>query len=155
MAGPMRTSLATLVFLVALAIPATAVADAPVVTTEHVDYAMTIPGDQNPCGFDLVFTGVGDVTITTFSDGRQFTQGILTHTISSQWQTLSSIGPATVHADLATGVMTDTGMEFSFHVAGEGVVLAQAGNFTFLPDGTVIEHGLDRFSPELCEVLAP
>jgi hypothetical protein len=155
MDGPMRTFLVALVFLVALAIPATALADPPVVTTEHVDYAMTIPGDQNQCGFELVFTGLGDTTVTTFSDGRQFIQGILTHTISSQWHTLSSIGPATVHIDLATGVSTDTGMEFSFHVAGEGVVLAQAGNFTFLPDGTVIEHGLDRFSPELCQVLAP
>jgi hypothetical protein len=75
MAGPMRTFLATLVFLVALAIPATALADAPVVTTEHVDFAVTIPADQNPCGFDLVFTGVGDLNVTTFSDGRQLTQG--------------------------------------------------------------------------------
>jgi hypothetical protein len=155
MAGPMRTFLATLVFLVALAIPATALADAPVVTTEHVDFAVTIPADQNPCGFDLVFTGVGDVNVTTFSDGRQLTQGILTHTISSQWHTLSSIGPASVHTNLAAGAMTDTGMEFSFQVPGSGVVFAQAGNFTFLPDGTVIAHGLDRFSPALCQVLAP
>jgi hypothetical protein len=59
-----------------------------------------------------------------------------------------------VHLDLDTGVMTDTGMEFSFHVPGHGVVLAQAGSFSLLPDGTVIEHGLDRFSPALCEVLA-
>jgi len=51
--------------------------------------------------------------------------------------------------------MTDTGMEFSFQVPGSGVVFAQAGNFTFLPDGTVIAHGLDRLSPELCQVLAP
>jgi hypothetical protein len=51
--------------------------------------------------------------------------------------------------------MTDTGMEFSFQVPSSGVVFAQAGNFTFLPDGTVIAHGLDRLSPELCQVLAP
>jgi hypothetical protein len=58
-----------------------------------------------------------------------------------------------VHLDLNTGVMTDTGMEFSFHVPGHGVVLATAGSFSFLPDGTVIGHGLDRFSPALCGVL--
>jgi hypothetical protein len=151
----MRKLIILFASLAALAIPATALADQPVMTTEHVDYAITIPADQNPCGFDLVFTGVGDITVTTFSDGRQLSHGILQHTISSQWHTLSSIGPASVHTDLATGVSTDTGMEFSFHVAGEGVVFAQAGNFTFLPDGTVIEHGLDRFSPELCVALAP
>jgi hypothetical protein len=150
----MRTLFGTLIVLAALAFPAGALADMPVVTTEHVDYAMTIPADQNPWGFDLVFTGLGDVTVTTFSDGRQFDQGILQHTISGPGGTLSSIGSAPVHIDLATGVSTVTGMEFSFHVAGQGVVLAQAGNFTFLPDGTVIEHGLDRFSPVLCEVLA-
>jgi hypothetical protein len=55
----------------------------------------------------------------------------------------------------ADTLVTDTGMEFSFQVPGSGVVFAQAGNFTFLPDGTVISHGLDRFSPELCQVLAP
>jgi hypothetical protein len=61
-----------------------------------------------------------------------------------------------VHTDPVTGVMIDTGMQFSFHVPGAGVVLAQAGNFTFLPDGTVIaESGLDRFSPELCVALGP
>lgn len=150
----MFKGLITFAVLATLAIPATAHADQPIVTTEHVDYAVTIPADQNPCGFDLVFTGLGDVTVTTFSDGRQTTHGDLAHTISSPWHTLSSKGPATVHIDLTTGISTDTGMEFSFHVRGAGVVFAQAGNFTFLPDGTVIEHGLDRFSPELCVALA-
>lgn len=151
----MRKLLATLVFLLAPAIPAAALADPPVVTTEHVDYAITIPADQNPCGFDLVFTGLGDVTATTFSAWRQTIHGSLTHTISSPWRTLTSRGPASVHIDLATGISTDTGMQFSFQVPGHGVVFAQAGTFTFLPDGTVIEHGLDRFSLELCQALAP
>ena len=52
----------------------------------------------------------------------------------------------------ADGRQIDQG--FSFHVPGHGVVFAQAGNFRFLPDGTVVEHGLDRFSPVLCDVLA-
>ena len=67
--------------------------------------------------------------MTTFADGRQIDQGILQHTISGPGGTLSSIGPAAVHIDLVTGVSTDTGMEFSFHVLGQGVVFAQAGNF--------------------------
>jgi hypothetical protein len=150
----MRTLLGSLVVIVALALPAGALADQPVVTTEHVDFGVTIPADHNPCGFDLVFTELGDTTLTTFSDGRQFIQGILQHTISGPGGTLSSIGPAPVHVDLNTGVMTDTGMEFSFHVPGQGVVLATAGNFSFLPDGTEIGHGLDLFSPVLCQVLA-
>jgi hypothetical protein len=94
------------------------------------------------------------VKVTTFSDGRQFDQGILQHTISGPGGTLSSIGPATVHVDPNTGVMTDTGMEFSFHLPGQGVVVAQAGKFSFLPDGTVIAHGLDLFSTAVCDVLA-
>ena len=149
----MRTLLGTLVILAALALPAGALADGPVVTTEHVDYAMLIPGDQNPCGFDLVFTGLGDTTVTTFSDGRQFIQGILEHTLSGPGGMLSSIGPAPVHVDLNTGIATDTGMEFSFHVPGDGVVVAAAGNVSFLPDGTVVGFGLDRFSPLACQVL--
>ena len=151
----MRKVLITLAVLATLALPATARADQPTVTTQHVEYAMTFPADQNPCGFDLVFTGLGDVTVTTFSGGQQTSHGILQHTISSPWHTLNSIGPASVHTDLTTGISTDTGMQFSFHVPGAGLVFAQAGNFTFLPDGTVIEHGLDRFSPELCLALAP
>ena len=150
----MRSLLVSLVVIVALALPAGALADQPVVMTVHEDSTITIPADQNICGFDLVFTGVGDVTVTTFSDGRQFDQGILQHTISGPGGTLSSIGPATVHLDPNTGVMTDTGMEFSFHVPGQGVVLAQAGKFSFLPDGTVISYGLNLFSPALCDVLA-
>ncbi len=141
--------------IAALALPHAALGAPPVVTTQHVDYAIAIPADQNPCGFDLVFTAVGDNTVMTFGDGHQISHGILEHTISSPWHTLTSIGPASVHTDLATGVSTDTGMQFAFHVPGEGVVLAQAGNFTFLPDGTVVEHGLDRFSPALCAALAP
>jgi hypothetical protein len=151
----MRRVLITLAVLATLALPATARADQPIVTTQHVEYAITIPADENPCGFDLVFTGLGDVAVTTFSDGRQTSHGILQHTISSLWHTLSSIGPASVHTDLSTGISTDTGMEFSFHLPGAGVVFAQAGNFIFLPDGTVIEHGLDRFDPALCVALAP
>lgn len=149
----MRTLVGTLVVLAALALPAAALADQPVVTTEHVDYTIPIPADQNPCGVDLVFTGLGDVTVTTFSDGRQLTQGSLQHTISGPGGTLTSNGPASVHIDLATGVATDTGMQFSFHVPGQGVVFAQAGYLSFLPDGTEVEHGLDRFSPALCDVI--
>jgi hypothetical protein len=32
-------------------------------------------------------------------------------------------------------------------------VVAQAGNFSFLLDGTVIANGLDVFSPLACEAL--
>ena len=124
----MRTLLGSLGVLAALVWPASAFADAPVVTSEHVDYSVVIPGAENPCGFDLVFTGLGDVKKTTFSDGREFDQGILQHTISGPGGTLTSIGPATVHTDPNTGIPTDTGMEFSFHVPGSGVVVAQVGN---------------------------
>src|SRR3954451_10521317 len=128
----MRTLVGTFVVLAALAFPIGALADRPVVTTEHVDYAVTIPGAENPCGFDLVFTGLGDVTVTTFADGRQIDRGILQHTISGPGGTLSSIAPAAVPIDLPTGVSTVTEMELSFQVPGLGIVFAQAGNFTFL-----------------------
>src|SRR3954470_12584880 len=125
--SPMRRILITFAVLAVLALPAIARADQPTVTTQHVEYAITIPADQNPCGCDLLFTALGDVTAATFSDGRQTSHGILQHTISSPWHTLNSIGPASVHADLATGTSTDTGMEFSFHAPGAGVVFAPPG----------------------------
>ncbi|HET7758560.1 MAG TPA: hypothetical protein VFK62_01440 [Gaiellaceae bacterium] len=149
----MRTLLGGFVVVLALALPSGALADKPVVTTQHVDMSIPIPAGTL-CGFDVVFTEVGDLTVTTFSDGSQLYQGILQHTITGPGGTLSSIGPAPVHFDVHTGVVTDTGMEFSFHVPGLGVVLAQAGNFSFLPDGTVVALGLNRFSSALCEVLA-
>lgn len=149
----MRTLLGSIIVVLALALPTAALADKPVVTTQPVDMSIPIPAGTL-CGFDLVFTETGNLTVTTFSDGSQFFQGILQHTIIGPGGTLSSIGPAPVHFDANTGVITDTGMEFSFHVPGHGVVFAQAGNFSFLPDGTVVALGLNRFSPVLCEVLA-
>ncbi len=149
----MRTSLVGLVVVLALALPAGALADKPVVTTQHVEMAVPIPAGTL-CPFDVVFTELGDLKVTTFSDGSQLYQGILQHTIVGPGGTLSSIGPAPVHFDAATGVITDTGMQFSFHVPGHSVVFAQAGRLSFLPDGTVVEIGLNRLSPALCEVLA-
>jgi hypothetical protein len=39
-----------------------------------------------------------------------------------------------VHIDLASGQMIDTGMEFSFHLPGQGIVLGQAGRLTLAAD---------------------
>lgn len=149
----MRTLLGGLIVLIAFALPAGALADKPGVTTQPVDMSIPIPAGTL-CGFDLAFTETGNLTVTTFSDGSQFFQGILQHTIIGPGGTLSSIGPAPVHFDVNTGVITDTGMQFSFHVPGDGVVFAQTGSLSFLPDGTVVAIGLNRFSPVLCEVLA-
>ena len=82
--------------------------------------------------------------------------GSLTHTVSSAWHTLTSNGPAPVHIDLTSGLVTDTGMEFAFHIPGSGIVWAQAGRFVFNDIGPVSYSGLNTLDTgALCAALAP
>src|SRR5436305_7403924 len=91
-------------------------------TTEEMpaDYSQTFTGADSPCGFDITFSGAGNVTVTTYYDRtgtpiRESIHGSLAHTVSSAWQTLSSKGPAPVHIDLISRIAVDTGKEFAFH----------------------------------------
>jgi hypothetical protein len=101
-------------------------------------------GRRQPCPFDITFTGTGTVTRTTYYDNnatpiRQGIHGALTHTVFSAWHTLVSNGPAPVHIDLVGGQMIDTGMEFAFHLRGDGIVLAQAGRLTLAADDSQLD----------------
>jgi transposase InsO family protein len=73
------------------------------------------------------------------------------------WHTLVSIGPAPVHIDLVGGQMIDTGLEFVFHLRGDGIVLAQAGRLTLAADGSQLDFvGMSVLNSDaLCAALAP
>ena len=156
-----RTLLIALVAIAAGALAAGAAARTPTTVTEPTDYSETFSGPDSPCGFDVTFTGSGTVTVTTYYDSsgqpvRASAHGSLTHTVSSQWHTLTSNGPAPVHLDLATGLYTDTGKEFAFHVPGAGVVWAQNGRFDFGDIGVISYSGLNTLDTDaLCAALAP
>jgi len=156
-----RTLLIALVAIAAGALATGAAARTPTTVTEPTDYSQTFSGPDSPCGFDVTFTGSGTVTVTTYYDSsgqpvRASAHGSLTHTVSSQWHTLSSNGPAPVHLDLATGLYTDTGKEFAFHVPGAGVVWTQNGRFVFGDIGVISYSGLNTLDTDaLCAALAP
>jgi hypothetical protein len=158
----MRRLVLPALLLAALALPAASAATAPSVETLQVDDAQVLTGADSPCPFDVTFTSTGTVKVTTFFDGsgapvRQTIHGSLTHTLFSQWHTLVSKGPAPVHIDLASGQMVDTGMEFSFHLPGDGIVLGQAGRATFAADGTPLSFvGMSVLNADaLCAALGP
>src|SRR3954452_12685641 len=99
---------------VAALFPLTASAQQPTVELVPVDDTQVFAGADSPCPFDITFTGVGTIKLTTFYDAnglpiRQSVHGALTHTIFSAWHTLVSNGPAPVHIDLTSGQMVDTG----------------------------------------------
>jgi len=161
----MRSRPFTLVIAVtaAVALFAANVASAKAPTTTQMpgDYSVTFAGPDSPCGFDITFSGAGTVTVTTFYDNagnpvRESVHGALTHSVSSAWDTLTSNGPAPVHIDLTSGLATDTGKEFAFHVPGSGVVWAQNGRFVFGDIGLISYRGLNTFDTgALCAALAP
>ena len=143
-------------------LPATAAAQQPTVEMVPVDTVQVLSGADSPCPFDITFTGTGTITRTTYYDNngkpiRQSIHGALTHTLFSAWHTLVSNGPAPVHIDLAGGQMIDTGMEFAFHLHGDGIVLAQAGRLTLAADGSQLDFvGMSVLNTEtLCAALAP
>ena len=62
-----------------------------------------------------------------------------------------------MHIDLATGQMVDTGMEYSFHLPGDGVIFGQAGRLTLAADGSQLSFvGMSVANVDgLCAALAP
>jgi hypothetical protein len=144
------------------ALPPTAAAQPPTVELVQVNDVQVISGADSPCSFDITFTGTGTIKLTTYYDDngvpiRQSIHGALTHTLFSAWHTLVSNGPAPVHIDLTNGEMVDTGMEFAFHVPGDGIVLGQAGRLTLAADGSQLAFvGMSVLNTEaLCAALAP
>jgi len=144
----------------ALLLATAASATPPTSELMAADYSRTFTGADSPCGFDIIFSGAGTVTVTTYYDStgtpiRESIHGSLAHTVSSAWQTLSSKGPAPVHIDLIAGVAVDTGKEFAFHIQGSGVVWAQNGRFVFGDVGLVSYTGLNSLDTNaLCGALA-
>jgi len=159
---PARSLIVATVAVAAMAFPLTATAQQPTVELMPVDDVQVLSGADSPCPFDVTFTGTGTVARTTFYDNdgnpiRQSIHGALTHTLFSAWHTLVSNGPAPVHIDLATGQMADTGMEFAFHVPGDGIVLGQSGRLTLAADNSALSfvgHSVID-APALCAALGP
>jgi hypothetical protein len=103
----------------------------PTVELMPVNDVQVFAGADSPCPFDITFTGSGTVKMASYYDNsgkpiRQSVHGALTHTIFTAWHTLVSNGPASVHIDLASGQMVDTGKEYGFHVACDGIVFGRA-----------------------------
>jgi hypothetical protein len=160
--SPTRSLILSLLLATAATFPAVAAAEQPTVELVPVNTVQVLSGADSPCPFDITFTGAGTITRTTYYDNngtpiRQSVHGALTHTVFSAWHALVSNGPAPVHVDLSSGQMVDTGMEFSFHVPGDGIVLAQAGQLTLAADGSQLDFvGMSVLNPEaLCSALAP
>jgi hypothetical protein len=158
----LRGLLVAAVGAVAVLVPTTAAAQPPTVELVQINDVQVLSGADSPCPFDITFTSTGTVTRTTYYDSsgapvRQSIHGALTHTLFSAWHTLVSNGPAPVHIDLATGQMVDTGMEFAFHLPGDGIVLGQSGRLTLAADGSELSFvghsALDAAG--LCAALAP
>src|SRR5262249_53238706 len=138
-----RSLIVATVAAAAVAVPLTAHAQPPTVELVPTNDVQVLSGPDSPCPFDVVFTGTGTVAITTFYDNdgnpiRQSLDGALPPTISSAWHTLVSNGPAPVHVDLTTGQMVVTGMEFAFHLPGDGIVLGQSGRLTLAADNSQV-----------------
>jgi hypothetical protein len=146
---------------IALSLASAASASTPTTVQMPSDYTVTFTGADSPCDFDITFTGAGTVTVTTYYDNagnpiRESAHGSLTHTVSSAWHTLTSKGPAPVHIDLTTGLATETGMEFAFHIPGSGIVWAQDGRFVFGDIGPISYSGLNTLDTDaLCAALVP
>jgi hypothetical protein len=154
------------VIVVAVAVaaffPLTASAQQPTVALVPVNDAQVFAGADCPCPFDITFTGVGTIKLTTYYDPnclpiRQSVHSSLTHTIFNAWHMLVSKGPAPVHIDLAGGQMVDTGKEFAFHVPGDGVVFGQPGRLVFAADGSQLSFAGNTVvdTAALCSALAP
>src|SRR3954469_16800605 len=155
-----------IVIVVAVAVaaffPLTASAQQPAVELVPVNDLQVFAGADSPCPFDITFTGVGTIRLTTYYDAsglpiRQSVHGSLSHTIFSAWHTLVSNGPAPVHIDLAGGQMVDTGKEFAFHVPGAGILFGQSGRLVLGADGTQISFAGNSVvdTAALCSALAP
>jgi hypothetical protein len=155
--------LAALIALLTALFPSNAAAMPPTRVQMPVSTVQDLP-PGSLCPFDLTFTGTGTITLTTYYDNAgnptsQTVHGALTHTISrvGGTTTLTSNGPAPVHVDLVAGQMIETGMEFAFHVPGDGIVLGQAGRLVSTLDGTVLSFTGNSVTDvsALCAALAP
>jgi hypothetical protein len=155
--------LAAVIALSTTLIPSTAAAMPPSRVQMPVDTVADLP-PGSLCPFDLKFTGTGTITVTTYYDnaGRPTSQtvhGALTHTIfrPGGTTTLTSNGPAPEHIDLVAGQVIETGLEFAFHVPGDGTVLGMAGRAVSTLDGTELSFaGLSVTDVSaLCAALGP
>ena len=159
---PLRIALVVAATVAAAILAPVGGAQPPTVELVPTNAVQVLTGADSFCPFDLTFTGTGTVKWTTYYDSsgtpiRQSVHGALDHSISSAWHTLLSNGPAPVHIDLTAGEMVDTGMEFAFHIPGDGIVLGQAGRLTLAADGSVLSFvghaSLDVAA--LCAALGP
>src|SRR3954447_4097765 len=157
-----RHAVVVVAVAVAAFFPLTASALQPTVDVVPVNDVQVFAGADSPCPFDITFTGVGTIRLTTYYDAsglpiRQSVHGSLTHTIFSAWHMLVSNGPAPVHIDVAGGQMVDTGKEFAFHVPGGGVVFGQAGRLVLAADGSQLSFAGHTVvdTTALCSALAP
>jgi hypothetical protein len=157
----MRRLLAFVPIGLALAVPATATADAPTVETVIVPRHFVF---TDACGtFGLIADFMAERRVTTFydQDGTPITRvihaktpGTLTNSVTGK--SLPIFGERVITTDLLTGAVRATGVNGHVVVPGMGTVQLGAGQMGIDEDGEPFAHG--RLDPAvtdaLCEALA-
>jgi hypothetical protein len=152
------TRSARLVFLsslaLMLALPGTAAADQPSVSTVPISFARIDAGLSQACGFQVFITADGERRITTFPDGRVMTHRQVTNTWTAHGKTVTNYQTVTFIDE--AGVRTVVGNLFSIHVPGQGLIVQNMGKVELdLATGEVLfEAGPHEPIATVCAYLA-
>jgi hypothetical protein len=145
-------SLSSLVLM--LALPGTAAADQPSVSTVPISFARMDAALSQACGFPVSITADGERRITTFEDGRVVTHRQVTNTWSANGKTVTNYQTVTFIDE--AGVRTVVGNLFSIHIPGQGLIVQNMGRVVFdLATGEVLfEAGPHEPISTVCAYLA-
>lgn len=145
-------SLSSLVLM--LALPGTAAADQPSVSTVPISFARIDAGLSQACGFPVFITADGERRITTFADGRVMTHRQVTNTWSANGKSVTNYQTVTFIDE--GGVRTVLGNLFSIHIPGQGLIVQNMGRVVFdLATGEVLfEAGPHEPISTVCAYLA-
>ena len=146
-------SLSSLVLM--LALPGTAAADQPSVSTVPISFARIDAGLSQACGFAVFITADGERRITTFADGRVMTHRQVTNTWSANGKTVTNYQTVTFIDE--AGVRTVVGNLFSIHIPGQGLIVQNMGRVVLdVATGEVLfEAGPHEALSAICAYLGP
>ncbi|HET8652555.1 MAG TPA: hypothetical protein VFM13_08295 [Gaiellaceae bacterium] len=146
-------SLSSLVLM--LALPGTAAADQPSVSTVPISFARIDAGLSRACGFPVFITADGERRITTFADGRVMTHRQVTNTWSANGKTVTNYQTVTFIDE--AGVRTVVGNLFSIRIPGQGLIVQNMGRVVFdVATGEVLfEAGPHEALSAICAYLGP
>jgi hypothetical protein len=142
-----RWFLTGLVALMALAVVSPALADQP--ETATFNFTVTDNLLQSCDGFDIIENAVIQIKETSFFDKDGNRVRITAHVkytgtlTNSATGTSVTDGPDTIQVivDVQDGTERWAGIAFSINLPGEGIIVLDAGNIIFHPDGSLTVHG--------------